>query len=453
MRQNRRLLHVALLAMPLVTEAFVPPSPYRSSALPLHQALEMRDPENPRRGWRRAVSKVLRREGKSRTDSVFQVSQKDDSPIKASTVMQYSSHSDMVAEMDVDVNTNLATILHDFELLTPSDVFPNLTIDEIAAPYMGTLNDLDLFLDDHDNDLIPDDVDDDELSLGLEEVTQPTIKVDRATVMNRMSKSWFESMIHGLVHRRSIEPPQGLTVSADPEGVSNMLRGQVRTDAKISFRKIVTGPIQLSGGSVQAKRLVMNLRSFAPDLLRQGARRFPAQFDFLFNDCVFTEEDLIQSRSIRNGLGRLLARVLTRAGVSSNHVTIKSIRLLRNGKVACAGEAGTTFGGLIPFEVRSGLSLASRGHVLTLPGLEVSLQPSLGLFVPVLPEIDLDIGHNARLKSVDISGNKLEISAKVTVTPEHTLKLKEYLQTKESYSAHFSFDVGRWLTKAGNFTL
>jgi hypothetical protein len=102
--------------------------------------------------------------------------------------------------------------------------------------------------------------------------------------------------------------------------------------------------------------------------------------------------------------------------------------------------------------VRSRLGLASRGHVVTFPGLEVSLQPSLGLFVPVLPEIDLDMGHNTRLLSVDITSNKLAISAKATVTPEHTLKLKEYLQTKESYSAHFSFDVGRWLTKAGNFT-
>ena len=103
--------------------------------------------------------------------------------------------------------------------------------------------------------------------------------------------------------------------------------------------------------------------------------------------------------------------------------------------------------------MRSRIELASRGHVVTFPGLEVSLQPSLGLFVPVLPEIDLDMGHNARLMSVAIDGTTktLTINAKATVTPEHTLKLKKYLQTKESYSAHFTFDVGQWLTKIGNF--
>lgn len=445
------LLRVVLFLMPLTTtQAFTSPSSSTSTRQILQAHSSRREPrsssDNARRPvWRRAFRKVLKRRERSSTDSVFQVSQKDDAPQKASTRMQMSSFTDMA-------ETDLGTILDDFELLTPSDVFPNLTMDEISVPYMGTMGDLELFLDGTVNPLLLDESEDELLIDDDLEATLPANKVDRATVMNRLFKHWFEGMLRDLVHRRSIQPPQGLKVSVEPQA-NKMLRGKVQTDAEVSFGKLVTAPIQLSGGSVQAKRLAMNLWSFTPDLMRQGAaRRYAQQFDFHFNDCIFTEDDLIQSRSIRNGLQRLLARVLTRAGVSTNHVTVKSIRLLRNGKVACKGEAGTTFGGQIPFEVRSRLDLASRGHVLTFPGLEVSLQPSLGLFVPVLPEIDLDMGHNARLLSVDIASKKLAISAKVTVTPEHTLKLKEYLQTKESYSAHFSFDVGRWLTKAGNFT-
>jgi hypothetical protein len=74
--------------------------------------------------------------------------------------------------------------------------------------------------------------------------------------------------------------------------------------------------------------------------------------------------------------------------------------------------------------------------------------------MPVVPEITLDMGHNAQLLSVFVDGykKKLTISAKATVTPDHTLKLREYLQAKESYSSHFTFDVGRWLTRIGNFT-
>jgi hypothetical protein len=108
----------------------------------------------------------------------------------------------------------------------------------------------------------------------------------------------------------------------------------------------------------------------------------------------------------------------------------------------------------MPYEVRSRIGLTSRGHVVTFPGLEISLQPSLGLYLPVLPEIDLDIGHNACLFSLKIDGKKkmLTLSAKVTVTPEHTLKLKKYLQAKESYAACFTFDVGKWLTRIGCFS-
>ena len=97
---------------------------------------------------------------------------------------------------------------------------------------------------------------------------------------------------------------------------------------EIKFSKLAMKPIRLSSGSIQAKRLLLNLWSFTPDLVRKGAIRYPAQFDFHLIDCVFTENDLIRSRSIRNGLQRLLARVLTRAGVSSTQVVVNSIRLL-----------------------------------------------------------------------------------------------------------------------------
>lgn len=328
-RRKRPLfqLHVtgALLMIPLTTEAFAPPSPCRVGVLPLRQALDMREQESARPRWRRAFRKVLQRE--PRTDSVFQVSQKDDAPIKASTMMQMNSHTDMnmiIAENNVGMDT----ILHNFDTLTPRDVFPNLTTNEVSAPYITTIDEMEMFMEDNVPELLIED--DDELSLGDLEaaVAQPIVKGDRATVINRLSKSWFERMLHGLVHRLSVQTPQGLTVCVDPKGAAKILRGKIRTDAEVTFKKIVTAPIQLSGGSVQAKRLVLNLWSFTPDLLRQGARRFPDQFDFHFNDCIFTEEDLIQSRSIRNGLQRLLARVLTRAGVSSNYVTVKSIRLL-----------------------------------------------------------------------------------------------------------------------------
>ena len=120
--------------------------------------------------------------------------------------------------------------------------------------------------------------------------------------------------------------------------------------------------------------------------------------------------------------------------------------------MSCVGEATTTFGSRVVFEVRSGLALSSRGHVLQFPGLEVSLQPQLGAFVPVVPELDLDMGHNARLHSIRLEDG-ITLDASVHITPHHTRKLhSKYVQSSEAFAAQFFFDVGSWLTKLGNFT-
>ncbi len=91
--------------------------------------------------------------------------------------------------------------------------------------------------------------------------------------------------------------------------------------------------------------------------------------------------------------------------------------------------------------------------MLTFPGLEVSL--NVGLFVPVVPTIDIDVGHNARFRNICIDGDKKQVrlSASVTITPKSTIHLNDYRQSAKAFSARFSTDVGRWLTKIGNFQL
>jgi hypothetical protein len=212
----------------------------------------------------------------------------------------------------------------------------------------------------------------------------------------------------------------------------------------------------MSGGRLEAHRLAINLWTFTrsrPSASKPTKRRrYPNQFDFVAHDMVFTQEDLFQSNCIRNGLRRLLVRIL-RSHMTLSSVSITSIRILTGGKIAIRGKASTGFGPPVPFEVRSFLDTSSRGHVLTFPGLEVSLGPSL-VFVPVLPEVSLDLGHNAQLTKVHVDDQQaiLRVSARATITPHHTLKLSNYVQAKESYLAPFAVDVGRWLTKVGNFT-
>ena len=83
----------------------------------------------------------------------------------------------------------------------------------------------------------------------------------------------------------------------------------------------------------------------------------------------------------------------------------------------------------------------------------MSLTGDLGLFVPVVPTIDIDVGHNARFREIHIDGSRkrVRLSASVTITPERTIHLNDYQQTKKAFSALFSTDVGQWLTNIGNF--
>ena len=93
--------------------------------------------------------------------------------------------------------------------------------------------------------------------------------------------------------------------------------------------------------------------------------------------------------------------------------------------------------------------------MLTFPGLEVSLNRDIGLFVPVHPTLDLDVGHNTKFRSIIIDGRqkRLKIAASVTITPDRTrLLTQDYVQTSEAFSAIFFYDIGQWLTRLGRFS-
>jgi len=307
----------------------------------------------------------------------------------------------------------------------------------------------------------------------------PRSKYEGGSLVHRMTRSWLQNLLTGIIQRRSQVPPVGLSVKVAPRAVMKRLcRGQFRCDASIDFHRIVFRNIRLTGGSLEAKHMTLGVFN--------GGPRYPNQFDIHANNCTLTEDDLFESSCIRNGLARLLVRILSNAGVKTSKIQVTSVNIVvsalcacgsccffrtvcshstssisfssllqPSGKISCSGQADDLFGSKVSFEVRSGIGMSSRGHIVTFPGLEVSLGPSLGVFVPVVPEIDLDIGHNARLRDVFVDGRRrrVTLSASTTVTPTHTMKLvHKYSQHKDSYSAQFSFDVGRFVTNLGNFT-
>jgi hypothetical protein len=288
-----------------------------------------------------------------------------------------------------------------------------------------------------------------------EDILSEAETVERASLLIRPLRTWLQNILYNLIDQWSQGAHQDLMVQCEPTpSLRDLVRQGIFTcHASLTFRRLDFGHLRLSGGRLEAHHLALNIGRFSR--ITAQAPRFARAFDFVATDFVWTQDDLFTSDCIRNGLRQLLKNILTKRHIRTSAIDIDAIQILSNGKLSVRGRAlSTHLGTTIPFEVRTGVGTASRGHILTLPGLEISLSPELGLFVPVLPEMTLDLGHNAQIKRVHLNGSKaqLELSARVTITPKHTIKLQKYIQSSNAYRSKFSIDVGRWLTSVGQFS-
>mmetsp|Transcript_27005 Transcript_27005/g.39111 ORF Transcript_27005/g.39111 Transcript_27005/m.39111 type:complete len:657 (+) Transcript_27005:148-2118(+) len=309
----------------------------------------------------------------------------------------------------------------------------------------------------------------------------------------------LQRTIQVLLCRWSVFPPHKLTIVSNPRGniLSRLIsRGEILSDVQINFERLVFHNLRMSGGRIDIKRMSLKILANVPSLRRvlgnKKIHRFPSPFEFHAQDCIFTQDDILQSPCIQNGIQNLLNHILNKSGfLSATSVTVSSVKILvrrekklnnpnycfcvilfhfsydsplnsivtlfllhillgvqSSKKVSCEGKAITALGTQVPFEVRTGLGVSSRGHVLLLPGLEIALNPAFPfqMFVPVVPEVDVDLGHNAQIESLIINGKrgKLSLSARATVTPRGENRLN-YSQQKSSYLAQYSCDVGKWI--------
>jgi hypothetical protein len=295
----------------------------------------------------------------------------------------------------------------------------------------------------------------DEATLADSVAEIAAIANDGGSPFVRFTRPLVQSTLIGLFGRWSQGSHENLDVICHPRSKTlDLVLGRFACDATVDFDRIIFPPIRMHKGRLEVNRMTLGVWSLTPGAIPIRGQRYLNQFDFYARNITFTGEDLIESRCIRNGLRNLLRRILKLRGTKAVQMSIKTMKILPNNKISCHGEATTKFGKILEFEVRCGLDFTSRGHIMTFPGLEISLNPRLGLFVPVLPTISLDLGNNAQLLDLDIDGqsSQMKVSARVTIAPHHTLKLQKYTQSQHAYRAQYSFDVGRWLTRLGNFT-
>jgi hypothetical protein len=135
-----------------------------------------------------------------------------------------------------------------------------------------------------------------------------------------------ENVLTGLITRHAIETPEDLTIQASTHGhlVPRLLKGQFSTEAKISVGRLVFPIIRMSSGTLQVKRMTLNLMGFT----HEKQSRFPKQFDLHADDFTFSRHDLMFSPCIRNGLRRLLVRILRDRGVQTSTVKVTSVDIL-----------------------------------------------------------------------------------------------------------------------------
>jgi hypothetical protein len=281
----------------------------------------------------------------------------------------------------------------------------------------------------------------------------PTPMKQQEGFMTRALRTTTESTLESLLLRWCNGEVNNLNVHCEPKSsVFGLAKGLFRCDATVDCDFIKFPCIQFSGGRLSTQRLALNVYSFSA-LKHLGTHRFPNQFDFEATDVVFTANDLFVSNCIRNGLAHLLTRILRGRGMTASKVRTQAIEISNEGKLSFRGRVVTGFTD-VAFEVRTGLGTAARGHVLTFPGLEVSLSPAMGIFFPV-PDISVDLGYNSQIHKLELHPSSgLHISCQSTVTPHHTLTtLLQYAQTTKAYAAPFAIDVARWLTQIGNFSV
>lgn len=240
---------------------------------------------------------------------------------------------------------------------------------------------------------------------------------------------------------------ENMKISCDIAKFHIIRRCQLSCDAVITADRLVFPAFQCSGGSLKASRLSLNLWSFTKF---RTSPRYPEAFEFHAQDLTMTSDDLLRSNCIRNGLRRLLTRILHRSQrfLSDAHVEIQQLEILASTGIACRGVVVTKLAA-IPFEVRTQLGISGRGHILTFPGLELSI-PGIRLRL-ALPDVTVDVGHNTILHNISMRQQQLKLSAKVRITPEHT-RLIQYQQRSDSFGALCSVDVGEWLTRLGRFS-
>ena len=164
---------------------------------------------------------------------------------------------------------------------------------------------------------------------GKDEGTNSKSKKEKRNIsMGRLTGALFENILSGIISRHATETPEDLSVEAYPQGsiLAMVLLGRFRTDAKVRANRLVFPAIRFSSGTLDVKRMNLNVFGFLPTQVR-SASRFLEQFDLIAKDLTFSRHDLLFSPCVRNGLQNLLVRIL-HDKVQASSIKVSSVDIM-----------------------------------------------------------------------------------------------------------------------------
>lgn len=278
------------------------------------------------------------------------------------------------------------------------------------------------------------------------------IERDGDKLSSRIVKQSIKSLIsNAAMHTRNLK------VQTTDCKLSDVLNGKIK-EATMTFDRLAFRNLKISaGGSLMARNIVLAPLSFVAKFVP----RFSDPFELVAQHCTLTQDDVMNSSCMRNGLQKLLnlilKRVLLNASVRETIMTlsVNQVRILGENKIACQGVGITVLGAPFPFEVHTGIDLTDNGHVLRFPNIELVINP--GFFearVPIhkfLP-VSVDIGRNAKIEKLHIDGKyeRIHLDCKATIIPSKT-SMAHYRSIDDVLDAKFFCDVGVWLTRILRF--
>lgn len=273
-------------------------------------------------------------------------------------------------------------------------------------------------------------------------------------IIPRLISLWFRSFI--ISRSQSIK---GIKLHIPFTNNRDILLSGKFNKIHLTFQSISFAQLYISGGGhIMVKGLELHLMKLLFHM--NNTSNIIKKPYIIYADLLFTQEDIINSKLIRNLIQLLvdtiLERVLTTKKILSasiRKVTINDRRLTASGTAKLLSDNPLDVGlASLDFEVSTGAGMRDHGQTLYLRDMQVVLNPDsiLRTAMPIITTspIDIDLGEDCKIESLVIANKNIWIRAASIISPVQPFTVAES-RTKALYHYNFAAFLSKLLRISG----